>query len=118
MPLYDYRCQGCGSVREAYRRYEARDEPAACDCGGALERVWLPAQVMRDIEGYRSMVDGSWIGSRSQHREHLKRHGMRELGNEKPDFTKRGPVIPRESIRREIKTSVERMKAEGNWRVR
>jgi putative FmdB family regulatory protein len=117
MPLYDFRCED-GHTREEYRSYEKRDDPAACECGKPLTRVWLPPQVMRDIEGYQSMVDGSWIGSRSQHREHLKRHGMRELGNEKPDFTKRGPTVPRDSIRREIKTSVERMKAEGKWRVR
>ena len=117
MPLYDYRCPE-GHVREEYRRYEHRDDPATCECGKPLERVWLPPQVMRDIDGYVSMVDGSWIGSRSQHREHLKRHGMRELGNEKPDFTKRGPMIPRESVRREIKDTVDRMKAEGKWRVR
>lgn len=38
--------------------------------------------VMPDIAGYRSMVDGSWIGSRSTHREHLKAHNCIEIGNE------------------------------------
>ena len=40
--------------------------------------------VMSDIQGYISQVDGSWIESRSKHREHLKRHGMVELGNDVP----------------------------------
>ncbi len=42
------------------------------------------AMVMSDIEGYVSQVDGTWIKSRSHHREHLKQHRMIELGNEVP----------------------------------
>lgn len=40
--------------------------------------------VISDIEGYISMVDGSWIKSKSNHRSHLKQHGMIELGNDVP----------------------------------
>lgn len=40
--------------------------------------------VMSDIEGYVSQVDGSWIDSRSKHRNHLKQHRMIELGNDVP----------------------------------
>ena len=39
-------------------------------------------QVMPEIEGYKSMVDGSWIDSRAKHREHLKRHNCVEVGND------------------------------------
>ena len=38
--------------------------------------------VMPDIQPYKSMVDGSYITSRSQHRSHLKQHGVIEVGNE------------------------------------
>ena len=41
-------------------------------------------QIVSDIGGYKSMADGSWISSRSQHREHLKRHNCFEVGNEMP----------------------------------
>lgn len=41
-------------------------------------------RVMSDISGYISQVDGSYIDSRSKHRDHLKRHGMIELGNDVP----------------------------------
>ena len=37
-----------------------------------------------DIQGYISQVDGSWIDSRSKHRDHLKRHRMIEVGNDVP----------------------------------
>jgi hypothetical protein len=40
--------------------------------------------VMSDIEGYVSQVDGTWIKSRSHHRNHLKEHRMIELGNDVP----------------------------------
>ena len=40
--------------------------------------------VQSDIEGYVSQVDGSWIDSRSKHRNHLKQHRMIELGNDVP----------------------------------
>lgn len=40
--------------------------------------------VMSDIQGYVSQIDGSWIDSRSKHRNHLKEHKMIELGNDVP----------------------------------
>lgn len=39
--------------------------------------------IQADIEPYQSMIDGSMISSRSQHRKHLKQHGCIEVGNEK-----------------------------------
>ncbi len=39
--------------------------------------------VMPDIQPYKSMIDGSIVGSRSYHRDHLKAHGCIEVGNEK-----------------------------------
>jgi hypothetical protein len=48
-------------------------------------------QVMPDIGGYKSMADVSWISSRSQHREHLRRHNCFEVGNEMP--APRKPVV-------------------------
>lgn len=46
-------------------------------------------QVMPDIKPYRSMIDGSVISSRSQHRAHLKQHGCVEVGN---DSTVKNPT--------------------------
>ena len=42
--------------------------------------------IFGDIKPYRSMIDGSIITSRSQHREHLKANGCVEIGNDiKPE---------------------------------
>jgi hypothetical protein len=38
--------------------------------------------VIADIEPYQSMVTGEMIGGRRQHREHLRQHGLVEIGNE------------------------------------
>lgn len=40
--------------------------------------------VMPDIDEYTSMIDGTRIRSRSQHREHLRAHGCVEVGNDVP----------------------------------
>ena len=40
--------------------------------------------VMPDIEGHISMADGTWVSSRSKHREYLKRNNCVELGNDVP----------------------------------
>ena len=39
-------------------------------------------QIMPEIEPYISQIDGSVISSRAQHREHLRRHGYQEIGND------------------------------------
>ena len=40
--------------------------------------------VIPDIGGHISMADGSWVSSRSKHRENLKRNNCVEVGNDVP----------------------------------
>jgi len=40
--------------------------------------------VIPDIAGHISMADGSWVSSRSKHRENLKRNNCVEVGNDLP----------------------------------
>ncbi len=49
---------------------------------GAEPDTRVAPDVMPDIAPYRSMVTGEIINSRSRHREHLKDHGMVEIGND------------------------------------
>lgn len=60
--------------------------------------------IMPDIKPYRSAVTGEEIGSRSTHRQHLRRHGLIEIGNEKVK-PKPIPDVPglKEDLRRVIK---------------
>ena len=48
--------------------------------------------VMGDIQPYKSMVTGEMITSRSIHREHLKRHGMIEVGNDSSLYKTPQPI--------------------------
>lgn len=50
--------------------------------------------VMADIQPYQSMIDGSMITSRSQHRSHLRQHNCIEIGNEVKHVTKPRPLTP------------------------
>ena len=40
--------------------------------------------VMPDIQGHISMADGTWVSSRSAHRENLKRNNCVEIGDAVP----------------------------------
>ena len=59
--------------------------------GEFVPKIYAPAirregrvEIMKDIGEYTSTLDGARITSRSQHREHMRQHGVIELGNEKP----------------------------------
>ncbi len=61
-------------------------------------------QVMKDINPYKSMIDGSLIESRSRHREHLRDNGCVEIGNDsslnkKPQPLKSPPGLKEALIR-------------------
>lgn len=59
--------------------------------------------VMPDIRPYQSMIDGSYISSRSRHREHLRQHNCIEVGNEKmSNAAPKAPPPPSETLRREF----------------
>lgn len=63
--------------------------------------------VMPDIAGYKSMQTGEWISSRSKHREHLKQHGLIEIGNERVENKPKGP--DRAGIRKAAEEAVRRV---------
>jgi hypothetical protein len=44
--------------------------------------------VMPDIAGHISMADGTWVSSRSKHRENLKRNNCVEIGDAVPTTQK------------------------------
>jgi hypothetical protein len=44
----------------------------------------LTPYIMGDIQPYRSVITREPITSRSEHRAHLRQHGMIEVGNEMP----------------------------------
>jgi hypothetical protein len=48
------------------------------------EKAFVKAahNIMKDIEPFLSPVDGTYVTSRSELREHEKRHNVRQIGND------------------------------------
>jgi len=61
-----------------------------------------------DIEPYVSPLDGSVVGSRSHHRDHMRAHGVVEAGTDKPKPT---TVKPLPDVRQDIREAYEMLKA-------
>lgn len=57
--------------------------------------------VMPDIQPYQSMVTGEMVGGRRQHREHLKAHGVVEVGNSFDKATPK-PYEPPKGLKEQI----------------
>ncbi|MBV8154989.1 MAG: FmdB family transcriptional regulator [Candidatus Eremiobacteraeota bacterium] len=52
MPLYDYKCTKCGTVREVRHGFnETNTEPCAA-CGAAMARVFNPAPIVFKGSGF------------------------------------------------------------------
>jgi len=51
-------------------------------------------QVVRDIEPYRSMIDGSVIDGRKRHRDHLRAHNCVEVGNDTTHMNRKPIPLP------------------------
>lgn len=86
MPIYTMQCQCCEHRQDIYRTIAKMNDDLPVHCEQPMQRAIVAPMVAADIQPYRSMCDGTMITSRSQHREHLRRHGVIEIGNEKlPD---------------------------------
>jgi putative FmdB family regulatory protein len=52
MPLYDYKCTNCATIREIRHGFnESHDEPCP-QCGAALQRVFNPAPIVFKGTGF------------------------------------------------------------------
>ena len=82
MPVYPCKCEKCNKTKEVFLSVENyKDLPVCCD--RQMQRVFTPHHVIEDMKPYKSTLDGKWITTRSQHRKHMKEHGVIEVGNEK-----------------------------------
>jgi hypothetical protein len=123
-------CPNCGWSESNHVKVVKTDKEKYLEFWGftlgspEAEQAWKEKQemtfreapsVMSDIEGYVSQVDGSWIDSRSKHRNHLKQHRMIELGNDAP--TQHKPVeIDRKSQEARKRQIAELAYAKLNYR--
>lgn len=88
MPIYAVKCTKCDHKEDIFRSV-AQYNDLPDHCGERMQRVITAPYVAPDIQPYKSTITGEPITSRSQHRAHLKQHGMVEVGNEKPKLKKK-----------------------------
>jgi hypothetical protein len=107
MPIYAMQCP-CGHTEDIYRSIAKMNDDLPAHCSATMTRRIVAPMVANDLAPYRSMCDGSMITSRSQHRAHLKQHGVIEIGNEK--ITPPKPLAPRGLKESIIKVAYEKLK--------
>ena len=92
-------CPNCGWIANNHVEVKQTDEEFFLEWWTptigleAAKASWLDKVAMKsreapmvipDIEGHISMADGTWVSSRSSHRENLKRNNCVEIGNDVP----------------------------------
>jgi hypothetical protein len=109
MPIYAAHCNQCGKDEDFYRTVANYQDIPFC-CGVQMERRICAPQVIKDIDPYVSMIDGTVINSRSQHRDHLRANGCIEVGNEKMDAKTESWIEKKEqkeALRQEIAARID-----------
>jgi len=84
MPIYLMHCDSCHAEQDLYRSVAKMDEDLPHCCGEQMRRKICAPYVVADIQPYKSMATGEMITSRSKHKQHLRDHGLVEIGNETP----------------------------------
>ena len=102
MPIYDTECLKCGKQDTVFRKIANYNELPEC-CGQPMVRMLSAPDVIADNTCYKSMKTGQMITSRTQHKNHLKEHGLIEVGNEKmPEKKVERSTKEKQALRQEI----------------
>lgn len=97
------------AYRENYAAIEWKPIPEWRKRRTETERRGL--HVVPDIKPYVSPLDGSVVGGRRQHRDHMRAHGVVEVGTEKPKPNRPKPLP---DVRHDIRDAYEMLK--GGYR--
>jgi hypothetical protein len=84
MPLYTYQCK-CGKTQDSYKSIADRKNCPTCECGGETKLIIVPTQIAPvigggDFPGYKCPVTDTFVSSRKQRREIMKKHDLVEKG--------------------------------------
>lgn len=104
MPTYTYECPRCERQRTEILTLAQHETFRPRHCRKVMMQVMFAPQITTDIQPYRSMITGERIAGRSQHRDHLRRHGCVEVGNEMPKARKptTSKTSRRETLHRQL----------------
>lgn len=109
MPTYLWRCPSCDGAREVIAPVAMRNTQEVCRCQTLMVREITAPLVQPDITPYRAVTGdkaGQYINSRYQHKEFLKRNGLREAVDPPSDTRQFRKTVTRREIREELKRVV------------
>ncbi len=113
MPVYVTQCPFCLRTEDIVRSIDKRDEDLPTCHRRVMQRIIVsPSMVMGDIDPYQSMVDGTMIMGRAEHKEHLKRHRLIEVGDQQHHLKPYGQYKPPAGLKEAVIESVHRKKDE------
>lgn len=78
MPLYEYRCQTCKELTEAFRSVAERDNTPKCSCGGETKKIISAYRTHGDLTPYYDDNLETFIHSKQHRRQVMKEQGVSE----------------------------------------
>ena len=79
MPIYEYRCDLCGEVTDAYRSVADRDQAPECLCGGKTQKIISRSRVHGDFAPYYDENLETHIKSKQHRKKVMKEQGVSEM---------------------------------------
>lgn len=108
MPLYVYKCTGCGARREILKALALLDRVEGCnDCDFVMQRQVAAPMVVGDYEGYDCPITGQRIEGRRAHVENLKRHGCRVLEPGETEVVRRNAAAAETAFDKAVEATAE-----------
>lgn len=83
MPRYDYTCNQCANVIEAFVSYDEREKPQKCECGGVAV-YQFPATAALGFQPYEPWYNealGCDVNGRREHQQIMSAMGLEEAGD-------------------------------------
>ncbi len=81
MPLYDFRCDHCGTAREVYRTLSDDTKPECCDHEMTQIHTSAPYGSVRMEAHYRCPATGQGVTTWKQRREIMARHNLVDVSD-------------------------------------
>lgn len=108
MPMYEYKCEGCGKVMEEAFSIRDYQREITCDCGQpALRHITQAPAVRGDYAGYSCPITGSWIEGRAAHEANLRKHGCRILEPGETDRAAANRKADDEALDKHVESTAE-----------
>lgn len=78
MPIYEYRCQDCNEITDAFRSVSNRDDAPECSCGGETKKIISSYRVHSDFAPYYDENLESYVKSKQHRKKVMKEKGVTE----------------------------------------